>query len=202
MDEIVRRGMAKWPDVPAVYGWLTLDRRGHWLIKGSRITNPGVIAFIGRNYARDEHGRWFFQNGPQRVFVTLDYAPLVYRATNPTHRPLELETQTGNPASMVRGAWIDENGIVLLETEHGVGNLHDGDLERLLASFIDAGGRPIDDEALDELLELLTSGQSPAVWLRYRGRHIPVRPIRASTVPARFGFIAQPAAPAGQAECC
>ena len=202
MDEIVLRGMAKWPNVPAVYGWLALDRRGHWLIKGSRITNRSVIAFIGRNYTHDEHGRWFFQNGPQRVFVALEYAPLVYRATNPEHSPLELETHTGDPASTVRGAWIDENGVVLLETEHGVGNLHDSDLDRLLASFVDAGGRTIDEEALDELLELLTSGQSPAVWLQYRGRNIHVQPIRSGAVPGRFGFIADPVAPAGHAEHC
>src|SRR5258708_3980656 len=28
MDELVARSLAKWPNVPAVYGWLALDRRG------------------------------------------------------------------------------------------------------------------------------------------------------------------------------
>jgi hypothetical protein len=200
MDKIVLRGMAKWPNVPAVYGWLALDRRGQWLIKGGRITNRSVVAFIGRNYTHDEHGRWFFQNGPQRVFVALEYAPLVYRTTNPEHSSLELETHTGKPASTLRGAFIDENGVVLLETEHGVGNLHDNDLDRLLSSFVDAGNCSIDEDALDELLELLTSGQSPAVWLQYRGHATPVQPIRSSTVPGRFGFIADPVAPAGPPE--
>ena len=79
MDDIVLRGMAKWPNVPAVYGWLSLNRRGQWLIKGDPITNPAVTAFIGRNYERDPGGSWFFQNGPQRVFVTLEYTPFVYR---------------------------------------------------------------------------------------------------------------------------
>ena len=64
MDPIVIQAMAKWPAVPNVYGWLTLDRRGNWLIKGDRIANAGVTGFIGRNYAADERGRWFFQNGP------------------------------------------------------------------------------------------------------------------------------------------
>ena len=27
MDDIVKQAMAKWPDVPSVYGWLGLDRR-------------------------------------------------------------------------------------------------------------------------------------------------------------------------------
>jgi hypothetical protein len=62
MDPIVIQAMAKWPAVPNVYGWLRLDRRGGWLIKGDRIANAGVTAFIGRNYAADERGRWFFQN--------------------------------------------------------------------------------------------------------------------------------------------
>ena len=79
VDEIVLRGMAKWPNVPAVYGWLSLDRRGNWRIKGERIANAGISAFIGRNYGQDNEGRWFFQNGPQRVYVALDYTPFVYR---------------------------------------------------------------------------------------------------------------------------
>ena len=52
MDEIVVRGMAKWPNVPAVYGWLSLDRRGDWRIKGERIANPGVSEFIGAMRAK------------------------------------------------------------------------------------------------------------------------------------------------------
>ncbi len=84
MDEIVSRSMLKWPDVPAVYGWLSLDRRGSWMIKTvagrfERIANAAVREFIARNYAADAEGRWYFQNGPQRVFVALDYTPWVYR---------------------------------------------------------------------------------------------------------------------------
>ncbi len=95
MDEIVLRGMAKWPNVPAVYGWLSLDRRGQWLIKGERISNALVTEFIGRNFTRDERGCWYFQNGPQRVFVDLDYTPRVYRVVNPDGAPLALEASTG-----------------------------------------------------------------------------------------------------------
>src|SRR2546429_4505735 len=58
MDEIVLRSMLKWPDVPAVYGWLSLDRRGNWMIKTvagrfERIAHAAVREFIGRNYASD-----------------------------------------------------------------------------------------------------------------------------------------------------
>ena len=79
MDEIVARSLLKWPNVPAVYGWLALDRRGNWLIKGQRIGNAALRDFIGRNYQADEKGRWYFQNGPQRVYVSLAYTPLVVR---------------------------------------------------------------------------------------------------------------------------
>src|SRR5947207_11971409 len=76
MDELVARSLAKWPNVPAVYGWLALDRRGNWRIKGQRISNAALREFIARNYECDAQGRWFFQNGPQRVYVTLAHTPL------------------------------------------------------------------------------------------------------------------------------
>jgi hypothetical protein len=202
MDEIVLRGMAKWPNVPSVYGWLCLDGRGHWLIKGDQITNPGVIAFIGRNYAHDEQGRWFFQNGPQRVFVSLEHAPFVYRVVNAGHAALEFEAHVGKPVTSVSGAWIDEYGVVLLETEHGIGTVHDGDLDRLLPSFVDAKGFPLHEAALEKLLERIEGGQSVALWLAFRRRDIRVEPIRSSTVPERFGFIAHPVQPDGEQECC
>jgi hypothetical protein len=84
MDDIVIRAMAKWPKVPVVYGWLSLDRRGRWSIKSGSperpdaashgfepVTNQKLVEFIGRNYTHDAQGRWYFQNGPQRVYVAL-----------------------------------------------------------------------------------------------------------------------------------
>jgi len=201
MDEIVLRGMAKWPNVPSVYGWLSLDRRGNWRIKGERIANPMVTTFIGRNYARDDQGRWFFQNGPQRVFVALAYAPFVYRVVSPEHTPLALEAHNGKPVSTVSGAWIDEAGAVLLETEHGVGVVHDRDLDRLLPALIDANGNPLDEGALDELMELLQQGREVPLWLRFRETSVRMEPIRSETVPQRFGYVARPVQPAGQEEC-
>ncbi len=79
MDADVIAAMAKWPNVPAVFGWLQLTARGEWRIRGERIANPAIRAFIGRNYAVDSNGRWYFQNGPQRVFASLALTPWVYR---------------------------------------------------------------------------------------------------------------------------
>jgi hypothetical protein len=64
--------MLKWPKVPAVYGWLSLTARGEWKVKGEPIDNESICDFIGRNYTNDGSGNWFFQNGPQRVYVSLE----------------------------------------------------------------------------------------------------------------------------------
>ena len=201
MDEIVLRGMAKWPNVPAVYGWLSLDRRGQWAIKGERISNPLVTEFIGRNYTRDERGCWYFQNGPQRVFVDVDYTPRVYRIVSPNTAPFALEASTGAPVSAVNGAWIDETGAALLETEHGIGVIHDRDLERLLPHLTDAAGAPLAEDALDERMGGLQQGREAPLWLRFRGSGVRVRPIRSESVALRFGFRARPEPPAGEEVC-
>jgi Protein of unknown function (DUF2946) len=201
MDEMVLRSLAKWPDVPAVYGWLSLDRRGNWLIKGESISNPAVIAFIGRNYERDASGRWFFQNGPQRVFVALDYTPMVYRAVNGDGAALAVDSHTGARATSLSGAWIDENGAVLLETEHGIGVVHDRDLDKLLAGFIDANGNALPEDVLEQLMEMLRQGRQAPVWLKYGESNVKVEPLRSDEVPSRFGFDACPTTPEGEAEC-
>ena len=91
MDQIVAAAMRKWPTVPHCYGWLALDARGDWYLrdeptqlagpfskfKGSRIEHDGLRGFIQRNYECDAAGCWFFQNGPQRVYVELEAAPLI-----------------------------------------------------------------------------------------------------------------------------
>ncbi len=131
MDEIVARSLAKWPNVPAVYGWLALDRRGNWLIRSTgatsgfgRIGNPAVRDFIGRNYEPDEQGCWYFQNGPQKVYVTLAYTPLVVH-----YQGADLVDHRSRPFRSGR-ALQDDEGSVLLEGEGTVALLDDRDLVR------------------------------------------------------------------------
>ena len=124
MDDAVARSIARWPNVPAVYGWLALDRRGNWLIKGERIANAGLREFIARNYEADERGRWFFQNGPQRVFVTLAYTPFVVH-----YEGERLLDQCGREIT-AKATYLDDEGSVLVLGEHGIGLLDDRDLER------------------------------------------------------------------------
>ena len=126
MDEAVLQSLVKWPAVPTCFGWLALDRRGAWRMRddyaqthrlpGDPIKNSALNAFISRNYASDTQGRYFFQNGPQRVFVDLDAAPWVVRMmpTNDLDCPWEMRTQcdgTLNPS----GALLDEAGHIYIE---------------------------------------------------------------------------------------
>jgi hypothetical protein len=193
--------MAKWPNVPAVYGWLGLDRRGNWLIKGERVQNPLVAEFIGRNYSRDVRGCWFFQNGPQRVFVDLAYTPYVYRIVSAEGAPLALEAHNGSPVAAVGGAWIDENGATLLQTEHGVGIVHDRDLDRLPPCLTDADGNPLAEAVLDELMDLAQQGRAAPLWLKFHESRIRIEPIVSGDVARRFDFVARPEPPAGEEVC-
>jgi len=122
MDDIVMSSMAKWPDVPDVYGWLSLDRRGNWLLKGERIGNQALRDFISRNYSSDSKGRWYFQNGPQRVFVSLAYTPLVIRFEGAM-----LVDHCGRPFQPEQ-AYLDDEGSVLMLGPAGAGLLDDRDL--------------------------------------------------------------------------
>ena len=120
MDDIVRQSLAKWPNVPHCTGWLLLDRRGEWRLRddaaqaagelGSPIRHAALNAFIGRNYECDAHGQWFFQNGPQRVYVELAYTPWVVRLAERDGQ-LTLADQTGTPFEP-DAAWLDDANLL------------------------------------------------------------------------------------------
>ena len=192
MDEIVRQAMAKWPNVPNCFGWLALDRRGQWRMRneyaqqhklsGEPIRHAALIDFIVRNYAHDDAGRWFFQNGPQRVFVELDYTPWVVRLSPDSESPTLMTTS--GAAFSPSGCFADEHGGVLLsgrvagfDAEETVALLHDHDLEPF-SSLAQWHG-----EACGAVLGTLTIG----------GQTLDIEPIGCSEVAGRYGFAAQPA---------
>jgi Protein of unknown function (DUF2946) len=199
MDEIVIRAMGKWPDVPNVYGWLQLDRRGTWLIKGDRIANAGVTAFIGRNYAADERGRWFFQNGPQRVFVTLEYTPFVVNTASDASAGFE--THVGQSIAKLSGAWVDENGSLLVRWATGLGVLNDRDLATVSALFTDVHGKPIGDAVLARAFDADARRHATGVYVDYAGSRVPIGRIHAGEVAQKFGFDPAPRPAEGGPEC-
>jgi hypothetical protein len=199
MDPIVIQAMAKWPTVPHVYGWLSLDRRGNWLIKGDRIANAGVTAFIGRNYAADERGRWFFQNGPQRVFVTLQYTPFVVDTSGDA--ATMLETHIGQPIVKVSGAWVDETGSLLLRWAAGIGVLNDRDLATVSRLFTDLHGRPVSDTHLTRAFDPDARRHATGVYVDYAGSRVPIGRIQAGEVAQKFGFEPDPRPAVGEPDC-
>ena len=139
MDDIVRQAIAKWPNVPHCFGWLGLDARGNWYMrddraqaagpfpqsKGSLLKHEKLIDFIQRNYEHDAGGQWFFQNGPQRVYVELEVTPLVWRLGT----QFSITAHTGQSARL-RQAVTDEHGRLYLETDLGFGVVHTLDMEQ------------------------------------------------------------------------
>lgn len=198
MDEIVARAMLKWPSVPNVYGWLRLDGRGNWLVKTraaafERIGNPAVIEFIGRNYGADDLGRWFFQNGPQRVYVILDYTPWVFRLSDSAN---SLVAHTGNDSGFLKSLFLDEAGTLLVEAALGVGTINDRDL----TVFVDqiAGENPILEGG--EALQTLAASPTPR-RLQWFGQNVLLGSVQRRQVAGRFGFEPNPVAPAGEPDC-
>jgi hypothetical protein len=188
MDESVMRAMARWPDVPAVFGWLDLDRRGRWLLKGESIPNRAALAFIARNYAVDVYGRWFFQNGPQRVFVTLELTPWIIRLQD--DGGLSTHTQAGVPC--VHAVFMDERGDVVLDTALGAGLLDDRDLELFSERIRDASGRRISDDALIEAVDALGAAACVGLQAELGGTLVPLRFLARENVPSRLGFVRNP----------
>lgn len=193
MDQSVIDAIAKWPQVPDVYGWLSLDRRGVWRIKGSPVTNAGLVAFIGRNYACDAAGNWYFQNGPQRVFVMLDGAPWILRLATGD----QLETHTGLAIADLRHAWLDDQGRLLIATEHGLGLVSDRDLPPLLERVCGMDGAPADEA---QLLGLMAGTASP-LQLRIGGNALPVSPLRSDRISRVGKFVAEPIPPPDSDAC-
>lgn len=151
MDDIVKQALKKWPNVPHCYGWLALDARGDWYmrddrtqaagpfpqVKGSRILHEKLREFIHRNYMADEAGNWFFQNGPQRVYVELEAAPWIWRLSRDGGGAVAVVSHTGQAAT-VHGAWVDERGRLYLAADIGFGLVHTLDMETA-ADAIEAG---------------------------------------------------------------
>jgi len=152
MDEIVKAAIAKWPNVPHCYGWLALDARGQWRMRDERcqaLNLPGdvirhqtLIDFINRNYQCDDQGCWYFQNGPQRVYVELEATPFIARTTQDG-----FYLQTGEKFTSIDKAFIDTEGRIFLQSKLILAVVDDRDLSECLPMIL-YNGSTIDEESL------------------------------------------------------
>ena len=176
MDDIVRQAMAKWPNVPHCHGWLGLDARGNWYLRdaeaqalgafasgvpgarGSLLRLEKLIDFIQRNYEADAGGQWYFQNGPQRVYVELEATPWIWRV-QPDGAVL---SHTGRPAQ-VREVLTDEAGRLYLATGLGFGLVHTQDVGAAAEALEQGrwGPRAVGEVRADELPARFAFVRSP-----------------------------------------
>lgn len=187
MDDIVKAALAKWPNVPDCTGWLLLDRRGQWRMRdeaaqqqgalGTPVRHAALVGFINRNYECDGQGRWFFQNGPQRVYVELAYTPWVVRLTRDASGTPTLTDQTGRAFVPSAGLVDDEGSVLFVDTSQParVALLHDHDLD-LFA----------------DLAHLEPDGRTGRLAWRADAT-LPLSAIHPADVASRFGFVASPA---------
>lgn len=193
MDDIVKQAMAKWPNVPHCYGWLALDARGTWRMRdetaqraqapGDKLNNTALVGFINRNYLIDERGCWYFQNGPQRVYVNLEATPFIAR-TDPAHG---FVLHTGQPMPAPEQLFMLDSGSILIRAGDRLAQLDDRDVAQLLQAM-ELDGKPVVDEGLLAWLD----GGPGRLALRWQGREIAVERLQADEAPRRFGFVQRP----------
>ena len=173
MDDLVRQAMAKWPNVPDCYGWLGLDARGNWFMrddgaqasgafssglpgaKGSQLQHAKLIEFIERNYGVDPQGAWFFQNGPQRVYVELEATPHVWRIN-----AQGVVSSNAGKTVLLEKCFMDEHGWVYVHTSGGFGLVHTQDVESM-AQAIEHMHWQLEDVRLDDLPQRFAYRMSP-----------------------------------------
>ena len=193
MDDIVKQAMAKWPNVPHCYGWLALDARGNWRMRdeaaqranapGDKLANAALVGFINRNYAHDDKGRWYFQNGPQRVYVNLEATPFIAR-TDPAQG---FVLQTGQALAAVDAAYMTAAGAVILQAGEIVAQLDDRDVAQVLARM-ELDGQPASVEAIMAWLE----DDSAELALALPGGRVRVERLAAEALQRRFGYVQAP----------
>ena len=198
MDESVRLALSKWPNVPHCYGWLALDARGAFRMRddaaqaanlpGDVIRHQALLGFIYRNYACDERGAWYFQNGPQRVYVELEATPFIAR-TDPA---LGFVTHDGAAMGKIGKVFMTDDGRLLLQSDKKIAMLDDRDLAECLP-LLTLDGVVCDDATL--MAWLASSSVSPssgALALVIDGMGVDIERLSSDQLEQRFGFVAHP----------
>ncbi|NGM87254.1 DUF2946 family protein [Parapusillimonas sp. SGNA-6] len=222
MDEQVLAAMARWPNVPDVYGWLSLTEQGQWRLHprgdaltpargdatagssddvplpdttagvygpGEPITSPPILHFIDRNYSHDDQGQWYFQNGPQKVYVRLDAAPYVLHTSTNPEDGLALHTHNGLGVDAVASWWLDETGRLFAMTDHGPGLVAGRDLPAVLTAL-----RTTNGSRLLDALEGNDGGLADHAVLQVvtNDGTAPLSTCTADEIPVKLGFVRLP----------
>ncbi|KAF3999798.1 DUF2946 family protein [Glaciimonas immobilis] len=195
MDDIVKKAMQKWPDVPACFGWLALDARGAWRMRdeetqrhdlpGNKIMHIALCAFINRNYSVDAQGRGYFQNGPQCVYVDLALTPYIAH-TDPL---LGLVLQTGEVLQVIQNVLLTEQGQPLFVAANKVAALDDRDIADWMTG-LRMNGKIITDERLMDWIDSPTD-RTALTW-QYNGIALRVERIATNDLALRFKFQQRP----------
>ena len=205
MDQNVLDSLKKWPNVPNCFGWLGLDRRGDWRMRnefaqahqlpGDVIKHVALKEFIERNYARDHEGRFFFQNGPQRVFVSIDYTPWIVRLIPDEKNQWHLKTTTGQSIEPMT-ALLDENGQVLFEAEFEVICVTDESSSAFKKTSIRSVALLHDHDLaiFSELAEMTQNACSMSGVMHWHDQEIPIEQILSKDLPQQFAYIKTPVA--------
>ena len=202
MDEQVLRSLIKWPNVPHCFGWLALDRRGQWRMRdefaqanklvGSAIQHAALNEYISRNYANDSLGRYFFQNGPQRVFVTLDATPFIARIF-PSESGPQLLTQCGTEIKPL-GALSDEKGNIYITGlfQQSLSDQIDGAAFTKLESLSVALLHDHDLNLFSDQSQVMEDACSFRGSWQWNGNQLPIEPVQSTELANRFHFVKVP----------
>ena len=161
-------------------------------LSGQIITHTALNEFISRNYACDSLGRYFFQNGPQRVFVTLDATPWVVRIT-PSESGLELLTQC-NTAIEANGALSDESGNIYILGKVKQLTYKEKNAEQFSTEYCETVAL-LHDHDLDHFSQLAKLHEEACSFggsWSWQGMQLPLDPIHSEELADRFQFIAKP----------
>ena len=158
------------------FGWLKLDGRGSWWIKNKRIENPKLISFINSNYFSDDDGRYYFQNGNQRVFVSLAVAPYILRFSEKEIG--RLISHNGLLISKICEIWLNADNRIFFNCENVVGVLDDRETFEFYDMLTDNRGDKISQKQNKGMDDYKLSGGIFPFFFNYGDNRHPIKIVR------------------------
>lgn len=194
--------------MPYCYGWLFLDRRGHWRMRsefaqknhlpGEKIHHLGLIEAIVSHFAIDEKNQYFFQNGPQRVYIDLAYTPYIARLIPKQDSQWLLQTNLHQNINPLR-CFLDEKGNILIESEIEISQTHSDQplhfkskKHKTVALLHDH-----DLEIFASIAQLDTVSCGVLGTFKWNHLDLPIEPILSNEIGRVFNFVEKPKPHAG-----